>query len=464
MRNSGFWIFSIFLLLFDLYIFQVVKFLCNGLSPKMKLVVFVSFWIVSLLSILIAFLFPILYFNAKFKVFITYAFSIVMGLFFFKLILIFFFLIDDIRRGFTWMVQKFNTKKDVESVDGISRSAFISWLGIAIGGTLFGSLLMGFTNKYNYGEKRIKLKFPNLPVAFKGLKIVQISDIHSGSFDDVNAVEKGVKKILAIKPDIILFTGDLVNNVATEMNDYKDVFAELKAPLGVYSILGNHDYGDYYQWKDRDDNHLTLQEIEKQKYIDQLQIIETDSINKLSEKQLQLLKNTHKDLIDHYKLHSPLQKKNLDDLKLLQKEMGWKMLMNEHVILEKGEDKIALIGIENWGARGRFPRYGKLLDAHKGTENIPFKILMSHDPSHWDAQVTVDYKDVDLTLSGHTHGMQFGVEIPGFKWSPIQYIYKQWAGIYEKENQQLYVNRGFGFLGYPGRVGIMPEITVLELV
>jgi uncharacterized protein len=464
MRNSGFWIFSVFLLLLDIYIYQVVKFLSIGLSPKVKIAVLVGFWVVSICSIIITFLFPILYFNPKFKVFITYAFSIVFGLFFFKLIIILFFLIDDIRRGITWIIQKFSNAKKVDPVDGISRSAFISWLGIAVGGTLFGSLLIGFTNKYNYGEKRIKLKFANLPTAFKGLKIVQISDIHSGSFDDVQAVAKGVKKILAIEPDVILFTGDLVNNVATEMTDYKDVFAGLKAPLGVYSILGNHDYGDYYQWKDRDDNHLAVEQLEKQKYIDQLQKLEADSINTLSDKQLALLKETHKDLIDHYKLHSPMQQKNLDDLKELQKEMGWKMLMNENVILERGEDKIAILGIENWGARGKFPRYGKMIDAHQGTENVPFKILMSHDPSHWDAQVTKDYKDVDLTLSGHTHGMQFGVEIPGFRWSPIQYIYKQWAGIYEKENQKLYVNRGFGFLGYPGRVGIMPEITVIELV
>jgi predicted MPP superfamily phosphohydrolase len=143
--------------------------------------------------------------------------------------------------------------------------------------------------------------------------------------------------------------------------------------------------------------------------------------------------------------------------------MGWKLMMNEHVPLEKNGEKIALLGIENWGAKGNFPKYGRMADAYAGTEQYPFKILMSHDPSHWDAEVRKTFKDINLTLSGHTHGMQFGIEIPGFRWSPVQYMYKQWAGLYEDDQQKLYVNRGFGFLGYPGRVGILPEITVIEL-
>ena len=229
---------------------------------------------------------------------------------------------------------------------------------------------------------------------------------------DKQAVEKGVEKIIAQKADIILFTGDLVNDKASEMENLKDVFNKLKAPLGVYSVLGNHDYGDYVQWP-------------------------SDGISK---------------------------EENLRRLKLVHENMGWRLLLNEHVVIEKGDDKLALLGIENWSDKARFPKYGKLNEAYKGTENYPFKILMSHDPSHWHAQVRKEYKDIDLMLSGHTHGMQFGVELPGFKWSPVQYLYKEWAGLYEEDEKKLYVNRGFGFLGYPGRVGVLPEITVLELV
>jgi hypothetical protein len=194
------------------------------------------------------------------------------------------------------------------------------------------------------------------------------------------------------------------------MRDYKDIFARLKAPMGVFSTLGNHDYGDYVWWE------------------------------------------------------TPEQKKNnLSDLMELQRKMGWRLLMNEHVVFHRGEEQIALIGIENWSAKARFPKYGKMNEAYAGTEKYPFKILMSHDPSHWDAEVRSKYPDIDLTFSGHTHGMQFGVELPWLKWSPVQYVYKEWAGLYEEGRQKLYVNRGFGFIGYPGRVGILPEITVIQL-
>jgi predicted MPP superfamily phosphohydrolase len=194
------------------------------------------------------------------------------------------------------------------------------------------------------------------------------------------------------------------------MNNYKDIFSQLKAPMGVYSILGNHDYGDYVQWESR-----------------------------------------------HHK------EQNLEELKRAHADMGWRLLMNEHVIFEREGERIALLGIENWSAKARFPKYGKMRHAHAGTDGVPFKVLMSHDPSHWEAEVLENYKDIDLMLSGHTHGMQFGVEIPWLKWSPVQYVYKQWAGLYKNDHQRLYVNRGFGFLGYPGRVGILPEITLLEL-
>jgi predicted MPP superfamily phosphohydrolase len=285
----------------------------------------------------------------------------------------------------------------------------MSWLGLGLGSGLFGTLLWGFGNKYRYKLQELSLSFRDLPEAFKGLRIIHISDIHSGSFTDKRAVEKGIDLILEKKPDLILFTGDLVNDRAEEMTDFKDVFARLKAPMGVYSTLGNHDYGDYAKWPSAE-----------------------------------------------------AKKENLEQLKKIHAEMGWRLLMNEHVVMEKNDQRIALLGIENWSAKSNFPKYGSLPAAYQGSEQIPFKILMSHDPSHWDAEVR-QYKDIHLTLSGHTHGMQFGVEIPMFKWSPVQYVYKQWAGLYEEGHQKLYVNRGFGFIGYPGRVGILPEITLIEL-
>jgi predicted MPP superfamily phosphohydrolase len=272
-------------------------------------------------------------------------------------------------------------------------------------------LIYGFSNKYNYQVKHIPLTYNNLPAAFKGLKIAQISDVHAGSFDNKKAVERGVQKILDLKPDLILFTGDLINDRATEMYGYEEVFAKLKAPLGVFSTLGNHDYGDYVKWPTEE-----------------------------------------------------ARNQNIEDLKKIQAGMGWRLLMNEHVVLEKDGQEIALIGIENWSAKARFPKHGKMWEAYPGAEKYPFKILMSHDPSHWDAEVRSKYGDIDLTLAGHTHGMQFGIEIPGFRWSPVKYVYDEWAGLYESGKQKLYVNRGFGFIGYPGRVGILPEITLIELV
>jgi predicted MPP superfamily phosphohydrolase len=411
---TGVIIFIAILLAIDTYVYSVIRALSSTATPKTRLLVTVIYWSVTALTIAAFLLF--VYTSPEFmgKKARTYIFSVIIGLFLAKVTASVFFLLDDIRRLIQWGVGKLyfaNTEGDTISQDGISRSVFLSWLGMAAGSSLFGTLLYGFRNQYNYQVTRIKLKFPNLPEGFRGLRIVQISDIHSGTFMNQHAVEKGIEKILDQKADLILFTGDLVNDKALEMKEYKAMFSRLKAPMGVYSVLGNHDYGDYMQWPQ-------------------------DGLTK---------------------------SQNLEKLKTLQAEMGWRLLMNEHVILERGGDAIALLGIENWGAKARFPKYGKMELAYPGTEKYYFKILMSHDPSHWDAQVRPEYPDIDLMLSGHTHGMQFGVDIPGFKWSPVQYVYKQWAGLYEEGNQKLYVNRGFGCIGYPGRVGILPEITVIEL-
>ncbi len=415
MRSSpGWFIFAGIMLLLDIYVFQVVKFVSGSAAAKTKSAIFISYWTVSVIALLLILLLPYLNLDSLQKGVRSTLFAIVIGIFLMKLIASIFFLIDDIRRAIQWLVGKlFFSNTEGEEIQGsvrMSRSLFLSWMGIGIGGTLFGSLLYGFSNKYNYKVRRVALSFPNLPSSFRGLKIVQISDIHSGSFSNKEAVAKGVDKIMALQPDLILFTGDLVNNQSVEMEDYVDVFNGLKAPLGVYSIFGNHDYGDYVQWESRD-----------------------------------------------------AKRQNLENLKKVHAQMGWRLLLDEHVPIEKGGETIGLIGIQNWSALKRFPKYGDLGKAYAGAGQYPFKILMSHDPTHWDAEVRPRYGDIDLTLAGHTHGMQFGVEIPGFKWSPVEYVYRQWAGLYEEGRQKLYVNRGYGFIGYPGRVGILPEITLLEL-
>jgi predicted MPP superfamily phosphohydrolase len=415
MRSSPGWLLMAgFMILLDFYVFQVVRSVSQAAEPKTRSVIFISYWTLSILALLVLFLLPYLNLGNYSRTARSIVFAVIIGLFIAKLVAAVVFLIDDIRRGIQWIVGKTffrNTEgEQIQGGDRISRSAFLNWLGIAVGGTLFGSLLYGFSNKYNYHVKKIKLQYPNLPTAFKGLKVVQLSDIHSGSFTNKEAVMKGVEKVMSLQPDLILFTGDLVNNEAKEMADYMNVFNKLNAPMGVYSVLGNHDYGDYVQWENKE-----------------------------------------------------AKMANLESLKKLQGELGWKLLMNEHVVLDRNGEKIALIGIENWSNKARFPKYGDLKKAYAGTEDISFKILMSHDPSHWDAEVRPHYNDIDLMLSGHTHGMQFGVEIPWLKWSPVQYVYRQWAGLYENEKQKLYVNRGFGFIGYPGRVGILPEITLIHL-
>lgn len=341
--------------------------------------------------------------------------AFLLGFLFAKIIIAIIMLIDDIRRILFWTFVKLTSRvnnRKASAGNSIPRATFIKRLAIITGGTVLGGFLYGLSNRYNYQVRNIKLGFKNLPASFRGLKILQISDIHAGSFDNFDSVAIGVAKIMEQKPDIIFFTGDLVNNKAEEFSPYLKLFSQLTAPLGVYSTLGNHDYGDYIKWE------------------------------------------------------TPAAKTaNLEELKRMHAQMNWKLMMNEHVVLQRGEDKIAVIGVENWGGRANFPKYGDLKKATTdlAEKNIPFKILLSHDPSHWDHQVIKEFNDIDLTLSGHTHGMQFGIDIPGLKWSPVQYLYTNWAGLARENDQYIYVNRGYGFLGYPGRLGVMPEITVIEL-
>lgn len=329
-----------------------------------------------------------------------------------KLVFIFFLLIDDGLRLVRYITHKtFYLPQAAANGLTMSRSDFIVKAGLAASSLPLAGFTWGIVrgaHDYRIHTENIVLK--NLPSVFDGLRIVQISDIHCGSFFDKNAVKKGIDMILEQKADLIFFTGDLVNNITDEAYEYAEMFSMLKAPLGVYSVLGNHDYGDYHQWSSQQE-----------------------------------------------------KRRNFENMINLHKAMGWHLLMNECVIIERQGSRLAIIGVENWSARGNFPKYGKIELAVKGTEGIPVKLLLSHDPSHWDAQVRQEYPDIDVMFSGHTHGMQFGLEIGNIRWSPAQYFYKQWAGLYKEANQYLYVNRGFGFIGFPGRLGILPEITVVRL-
>jgi predicted MPP superfamily phosphohydrolase len=291
------------------------------------------------------------------------------------------------------------------------RRKFISQIALGLAAVPFLSLIYGiFEGKYNFKVIKQTVFFPDLPDAFDGFRITQISDVHSGSFDNPEKINYAIDLINEQEADMILFTGDIVNTHAKEMHPWLETFNRIKEyKYGKFSILGNHDYGEYVTWP--------------------------------SEKQ---------------------KDENFQEIKGLYGKIGFKLMLNEHTYIQKGDDKIALIGVENWGVN--FKKAGDLNKASENVHQDDFKVLMSHDPSHWEAEIKEHPKNFHLTLSGHTHGMQFGIEIPGyFKWSLAQYIYKQWAGLYENVGRYVYVNRGFGFHAYPGRVGIMPEITVIEL-
>ncbi|WP_437921125.1 metallophosphoesterase [Sphingobacterium sp. LRF_L2] len=411
---------AILLLVFDFYIFFALR------ATKIKIVQkkwFPLAWWGYSIGLLIG-----LYISAKFNIPLSYR-SIILVAFFMtavsKFIFIIILLIDDIRRGGIWISRLFQPKKGASlskridelaeplpesAKDGITRSEFLTKSGILVASLPIFPLSWGIiSGGYDYQIRRQKLYLPNLPSSFHGMRIAQISDVHSGSFYNKKAVLGGVEMLLNEKPDTIFFTGDLVNNVASEMRDYQDIFSKIKADLGVFSVLGNHDYGDYYYGKE----------------------------------------------------DSPAKRKNLNDLIKTHAVMGWDLLMDEHRALKVNNEEIAVVGVQNWGT-GRFPKKGDLNKALKDTQELPVKLLLSHDPSHWRAQVL--NTDVDVMFAGHTHGMQFGVRGEHFQWSPAKYIYKEWAGMYEEENQKLYVNVGYGFLGYPGRVGILPEITIFELI
>ncbi len=407
---------AIIFILIDLYVFQAVKTVISNWRHEVKLAVRILFWGLTLISIAGLFIY---HFGDPQKVGRLWRNFIMVMLFvnyFSKLFAVIVLFIDDIIRAIKWIVNHFNTGTKAEQVatettgSGISRSEFLT--RTAVVAAAVPAMTMGYgivSGAHDYRIRKSVVKLPNLPAAFDGIKIAQLSDIHSGSFFNKTAVKGGVELLMNEKPDVVFFTGDLVNNTADEVKNYINIFDKVKAPLGVYSTLGNHDYGDYYNWSSQS-----------------------------------------------------AKTKNLENLKEAHGLMGWKLLMNEHKLITLNGDSLAVIGVENWG-KGGFVKHGRLDKAVQGTGEAAVKLLLSHDPSHWDAQVRKDYKDIDLMFAGHTHGFQFGIELGSFKWSPSQYLYKQWAGLYQQENQYLYVNRGFGFLGFPGRIGILPEITIMEL-
>ncbi|PLX11851.1 MAG: hypothetical protein C0597_14465 [Marinilabiliales bacterium] len=408
--------FTVFILLVDLYSFKGIKLLISGIdSNVLKNIIYAAYWLVPVLILSYLYYFRTLQpFDREPRIFKNFFMLAGFFILFYipKLIFITFHLTEDIIHIVKWIAGKFSGSSNIptENVQGISRSRFISQMGLILAAIPFTSILYGMAKgRFNFRIVHEKLSFANLPEAFNGLKIIHISDIHIGSFlGHEGQVKKAIDLVNEQKPDVILFTGDLVNNFAEELTGWIPVLSNLKAKYGKYSILGNHDYCDYFDWKD---------EAEKAQ--------------------------------------------NLENIKQAHNDIGFRLLLNESEFININDQKIGLIGVENWGLPP-FPQYGNLNKAMNGSMDAPFNILMSHDPSHWDAEV-IRKTNIDLTLSGHTHGMQFGIEIGNIKWSPVKYKYPRWAGLYKENNQFLYVNRGFGYIGFPGRVGMPPEITVLEL-
>lgn len=402
-----FLIFFGLLVFLDIYIFNALNSAFKEFGKRTRFLATLFYWIgLTLLIVLIVNsltgdLLPdglSLYISAM--VFIIYITKIIMALP---------FLVEDLYRA---ALVLYNTVNKRNSDYDASRSKFIRNTAIGIAAIPFVSLFYGLLgNQYRFRVLKESIPIKGLKKDLQGLKIVQISDIHAGTFVFKNPLNNIVKLIEDCDPDIVVFTGDLVNSQSNEIERFVDIFSQVKARYGVYSILGNHDYGDYVEWSSQE-----------------------------------------------------AKEENMEQLYALKRTMGWDLLRNENRKIKVGESEIALIGVENFSTLKRFPKKGDLAKAYAGTADADLKILLTHDPTHWDYEVNSRYKDIALTLAGHTHGFQYGIEIPGyFRWSPSQYAYKQWAGLYKAGQQYLYVNRGLGCLGYPGRVGILPEITEITL-
>lgn len=400
----------LFLLVLDIYTYQAVK---TAFPDKTWLKI--TYWAVHFLVYLAMGLF--MEFgsrgaDAKLS-YVFWFFSAIIALYVPKLLISTILLFEDGGRLIRWILSKLQTTPiDADPVAAISRSKFLNRIALLAGAVPFAAILNGMIRtKYNYQVNRIKVPIKDLPADFEGFTITQISDLHTGSYDNKEAMSRGIDLVNDQKSDVIVFTGDLVNFSLKEVEGFEEVYKKLTAKEGVFSVLGNH---DYYGIKDRNFSDKSLPYFEQ-------------------------LRNIHK-------------------------SYNWNLLMNQNALIQRGDSTLAIIGVENQGKGPYFPREGDLKKAAEGTENAAVRVLLSHDPTHWREEVLKAFTDIDLTLSGHTHGFQFGIEIPGFKWSPAKLMYPEWAGLYQEARQFLYVNRGFGFLGFSGRVGIRPEITVLELV
>lgn len=399
--QKNFLIIAAIFLLLEIYIYQAIRTLTDNVWIR------VGYWIFSL-SIYGIFAYEITHFQKSDRSTLKAQFMISLFLVFIlpKVFIILFLLIDDILRAGGYLI---GLTKPAENFFP-ERRKFLSLIGLGLGGVLSALFIDGITfGKYRHKVRKVKVKITNLPNSFKGYKIIQISDVHSGSFSNPEKLQHAIDLINEQNPDLVLFTGDMVNNVSEEFKPFIPLFSKIKAKDGKFSVLGNHDYGDYVTWA------------------------------------------------------SPIaKKKNLDALIDYQKQAGFDMLRNENRIIKKNEEKLYILGVENWGVKP-FPQFGDIEKALKDVPQNAPKILMSHDPTHFDSVVKKHPGNVHLTLSGHTHGMQFGLDLKNIKWSPVQYKYPKWADLYESEGKLLYVNRGFGVLGYPGRVGVLPEITLFEL-
>ena len=411
--------FFIFLFLVDIYVWFSAGYLVRKMRKPARIGVGIIYWMPAFLmvaSVVMSSFYPMTQWPHWIS---AYLFGVVFVFYFSKLIALIFILLSDIIRFSIFILLKtisaISKKQDKAEKVAMTRGTFLKTVGLASGGVILGTFVTGMIKwVHDFQVKQINLSFPNLPKAFDGLRIVQVSDIHLGSFPSINILNEAIELINNQNPDYVFFTGDLVNSVTDEAYRFKDSLKAIQAKNGTYSILGNHDYGDYVSWD------------------------------------------------------TPEEKaKNMQALYDLFNELGWKLLDNENEIWVRGEDRIALLGVQNWSSNPRFPKHGDIDKSLEGTEGIPFKILLSHDPTHWENMISKDYPDIDLTLSGHTHGMQMGFEFKNFRWSPAQYIYKYWAGLYSTlhgdREQYLYVNRGLGVIGYMGRVGILPEITLITL-
>lgn len=391
---------GIFLFL-EVYIYQAIRTLTDNSWIR------IGYWVISL-AVYGIFAYEVSHFQRSDRS--TARAQIMISLFLIfilpKIFVVLFLLIDDIIRTGGYLI---GFAKPSENFFP-ERRKFLSLMGLGMSGVLSALFIDGITfGKYRHKVRRVRVNFSNLPKSFKGYKIIQISDVHSGSFADPNKLQHAVDLINEQKPDLVLFTGDMVNNVADEFKPFIPLFSKIQAKDGKFAVLGNHDYGDYVTWDSPE-----------------------------------------------------AKKKNLDTLISYEKQAGFDMLRNEHRVIEKNGEKIYILGVENWGLKP-FPQFGKIDDALKRVPESATKILMSHDPTHFDYVVKKHPANIHLTLSGHTHGMQFGLDLKNVKWSPVQYRYPKWADLYESEGKLLYVNRGFGVLGYPGRVGVLPEITLFEL-